>query len=69
VSNQPDVSEHVPRRLATLDEAATYAGISRRTVHRWINAGHVVEYRVGPRSVRVDLDDLDRLLTPRPVVA
>jgi excisionase family DNA binding protein len=56
-----------PDRLATLDQAATYLGVSRRTVSRWITSGHLTGYRLGPtyRYVRVDLDEADAVLTPR----
>lgn len=44
-----------------LTEAAASRGVSTRTVRRWIAAGLLPAYRVGPRLVRIDPADLDRL--------
>lgn len=48
-----------PRRLVTLDEAAAYASVTRRTIRRRISEGVITGYRLGPRTIRVDLDELD----------
>jgi excisionase family DNA binding protein len=50
------MSQRIP-----LAEAAASRGVSTRTVRRWIAAGLLPAYRVGPRLVRIDPDDLDRL--------
>jgi excisionase family DNA binding protein len=42
-------------------EAATYADVSTRTIRRWIAAGLIPGYRIGPRLIKVDLSDLDQL--------
>jgi excisionase family DNA binding protein len=55
-----------PRRLASLEDAASYADLSTRTIRRYIAAGRIRGYRVGPRLVKVDLDDLDKLAVPIP---
>ena len=56
------------RRLATLPDAAEYASCSTRTIRRRIADGSIVGYRMGPRLIRVDLDELDSLLlSPIPV--
>lgn len=49
------------RRLASIAVAATHADVSARSIRRWISAGLIPGYRVGPRLVKVDLNDLDRL--------
>ena len=55
-----------PRRLAPLTVAAEYAGVSPRTVRRRIADGSLAGYRMGPRIIRVDLNEVDALLTPIP---
>jgi excisionase family DNA binding protein len=54
------------RRLATLDEAGEYAGCDPRTIRRRIADGSITGYRLGPRSIRVDLNELDAMLRPIP---
>ncbi|MBE7195957.1 MAG: helix-turn-helix domain-containing protein [Gordonia polyisoprenivorans] len=52
------------RRLESLPSAAEYAGVSVRTLRRYIADGRVRAYRVGPRLIKVDLADLDAMLRP-----
>lgn len=47
------------RRLTSLADAAAYAGVTPKTIRRRIADGTVPAYRMGPRLLRVDLDDLD----------
>lgn len=56
----------VTRRLATLSETAIYAGVTERSVRRWIAGGVVPAYRLGRRAIRVDLNELDSALRPIP---
>lgn len=49
------------RRLASIAEAATYFDVSTRTIRRYISNGFLPAYRVGPRLIKVDLDELDKL--------
>jgi excisionase family DNA binding protein len=37
----------------SVDEIAKYLGVSHMTVRRWIIAGHLEGFRVGPRMYRV----------------
>jgi excisionase family DNA binding protein len=53
-------------RYASLLDTADYAKVHPRTVRRWIAAGLLTGYRVGPRVVRVDLNEVDQLMTPIP---
>jgi excisionase family DNA binding protein len=50
------------RRLGSIRDAAEYADVSTRTIRRYISDGRLTGYRVGPRLIKVDLDDLDKLL-------
>lgn len=40
--------------LQTLEQAARWLGVSVRTVRRYIAAGVLTGYRLGPRLLRVD---------------
>ena len=58
------------RRLATLSGAAQYAECNPRTIRRYIAAGRLTGYRMGPRLLRVDLNEVDAvLLRPIPTAA
>ena len=46
-------------RLISLQEAGDYYGVSVKTVRRWIAAGRLEGYRVGPRLLRVRVESLD----------
>lgn len=52
------------RRHPGLIEAAEMAGVHKATMRRWIIEGRVRGYRVGPRLIKVDIDDLEALLKP-----
>lgn len=54
-------------RWLTRAEAARRAGISERTLDRWLNNGTLTRHRRG-RAVKVRADELDRVLEPVPVV-
>lgn len=56
-----------PAQWLTLNQAATHAAASTRTVRRWIAEGKLPAYRAaGRQSVRVKLADVDALFTPIP---
>lgn len=57
-------TETTGRRLTTLKVAAEYADVHPRTLRRWIAAGRVPAYRLGPRLIKVDLDELDEFMRP-----
>jgi excisionase family DNA binding protein len=52
------------QRLGSLNAAAEYAGVHVKTVRRWISEGRLTGYRLGPRLIKVDLDQLDAMLRP-----
>lgn len=52
------------RRWASLAEAADYIHVSQKTLRRMIAAGSVTGYRLNARLVRLDLNELDALLSP-----
>ena len=55
---------HSPRNRVGLVEGAAYVGVHTRTLRRWIAEGRLTAYRVGPRLIKVDLTELDRLQQP-----
>jgi excisionase family DNA binding protein len=57
------------RRLASIADAADYAACSGKTIRRRIADGTIRAYRLGKRSVRVDLDDGDGALREIPTAS
>lgn len=56
------------RHFESLAEAAERTGLSTKTLRRRIAAGQLPAYRNGPRVLRVDPDDVDRLMIPIPTM-
>ena len=56
----------LPRRLASLAEAANYAAVNPRTIRRRVADGTLTGYRMGPRLLRIDLNELDDFIRPIP---
>jgi excisionase family DNA binding protein len=54
------------REFESLSSAAERTGVSIRTLRRRIASGHLTAYRSGSRIIRVDPDDVDRLLVRIP---
>lgn len=50
------------RKLVSTGAAAAELGVSDKTIRRYIEAGRLPAYKVGPRNIRVDLDDVRALL-------
>ena len=56
----------LPARPASIAVAAQQHGVHPRTIRRRIADGSLTGYRFGPHLLRVDLDEVDRLLRPVP---
>lgn len=54
------------RQFESLSDASERTGMSTYTLRRRIAEGRLPAYRSGPRIIRVDPDDVDRLLTRIP---
>lgn len=53
----------------TQQQAAKFAGVTPRTIRNWISEGHITGYRLpGGRAVRVDADELKRVMQVIPTV-
>ena len=53
-----------PARLVPLAEGAEYKHLSTKTLRRYGADGTITLYRVGPKLIHVDLDELDQLARP-----
>ena len=51
------------RRQYESTAAAARVGVSSKTVCRWIASGQLAGYRIGTHLLRVDPEELDRMLT------
>lgn len=51
-----------PERPASIRGAAIYRRVPERTMRRWVARGLIPAWRLGPRRILVDLDDVDTLL-------
>jgi excisionase family DNA binding protein len=51
-------------RWASLDAAATHIAVSRKSIRRMISEGKITGYRAGDRLIRVDLNELNALMSP-----
>jgi len=59
-------SSSAARRLRSIADAAEFAGVHPRTIRRRIADGTLNGYRMGPRLIRIDLNELDAILRPIP---
>src|SRR5437016_4389157 len=60
--------EHAPPHFYSVSEVAALLGVSRVTVWRWIKSGRLSPARLGHRTVRIQHDDVLRLVEPRPAL-
>jgi len=60
---------HPAKNLGSIKETADAHRVSERTVRRWISSGLVTGYRVGPRLIRVDLNEVDAMLRRIPTAS
>lgn len=54
------------QRYVTLKDSAEYLGVTERTIRNFIARGDLPAYRIGSRALRIDREDLDRIITPVP---
>jgi excisionase family DNA binding protein len=55
------------RRMISIQSAAEQYEISPRTIYRWIADGRLTAYRLGPRMIRLDADEVRKKLGGEPV--
>jgi excisionase family DNA binding protein len=51
-----------PRQLLTVADTATRLGLREPTIRRWISDGRIKAIRIGTRSVRIPVEQIDELL-------
>jgi excisionase family DNA binding protein len=49
------------KRLVNLKTSADYLAVSLSTIRRMVSRGDLTAYRVGPKLLRLDADELDRI--------
>lgn len=54
------------RRLVSQRQAAAHFQVTDRTIRNWIGAGRINGYRLGPRRIVVDLDEIEHMLATTP---
>lgn len=59
--NTPPAAKYVP-----LSVGADYLSITEAGLRKFIAEGRITGYRLGKRAIRVDVRELDELLTPIP---
>jgi excisionase family DNA binding protein len=57
--NHPQRPE--PRWVTGLPAVAAYSGLPVRTLRDWIAKGLLPAYKIGPRQIQIDLNDIDAL--------
>lgn len=62
---RPPVKRLAADDTLTKDQAAAYAGVTKRTIGRWIAQGSLNKYVVKINHVAVSKTELDALLTAR----
>jgi excisionase family DNA binding protein len=58
VLNSQEVSSYMSK-MVSIAAAANHYNVSRQTVRRWISSGKIHAYRVEPRLIRVDLEEIE----------
>lgn len=54
----------VPRRFGSLTRGADILDCDEKTIRRYVSQGLLTGYRVGPRNIRVDLNEVEALAQP-----
>lgn len=57
-------TDGTPDALLPLPVVSRRLGLDVSTLRRWISAGRLRAFRIGPRAVRVRETDVDRLIVP-----
>ncbi len=45
------------RGWLTVNEAATYLAVTPATIRRWVHSGALKGWRIGPKLIRIDLNE------------
>lgn len=58
----------MPRRFVTLAHASQTHDLDQKTLRRYVAQGTLTGYRIGPRALRLDADEVENLARPIPAV-
>jgi excisionase family DNA binding protein len=47
------------KKLYTLEELATYLGLSKHTLYKWVESDKIPVLRLGNKLIRFDLDQVN----------
>ena len=64
VRDPAEERDFMPERTITLEDAANACGVSNLTIRRWITEGRLRAYRLGPRLIRVETEDINAMFEP-----
>jgi excisionase family DNA binding protein len=56
-----EAAQDLEPRYASFGEAVEYANIPPGTMRDWIRKGLLPAYRIGPRLLQIDLNDIDKM--------
>lgn len=62
----PPQNTTLRRNLISVSQAAEYLGVNSKTLRSYISQGKLTGYRMGPRLIRVDANEVDALMRPMP---
>ena len=61
---QTRAARHSHPEMISVTEAAGRLGVNYRTIRRWIAVGRIDAVRVGPRLLKIDAAQLERVMSP-----
>lgn len=50
--------------LVSIRAAADYCDVDPRSIRRWVASGRLNALRVGPRLIKIDVAELDKVMQP-----
>lgn len=59
----------LPRRYGSIADGAELLGVTERTVRNFIARGQLTGYRLGAKTIRIDMREVESLLKPIPTAA
>lgn len=64
VSTTKDIGEQGEEPFVSVPQAAGLLHVSQATIWRWVEAGRLPAYRIGPRRIRIKRRDLETVVSP-----
>ncbi|HEY9311742.1 helix-turn-helix domain-containing protein [Williamsia sp.] len=54
----------VVSKYLSVDQAAEELGVSSKSIRRWISGGRLTARRAGPRLIRIDRREIEKMMSP-----